>query len=543
VLLADIADTEAALDIVDRFGTVSGLKLNRKKTVGIPLGIEEHGPGPPSNNLKWTKGPVRVLGIYVGGDEEERSKLNWDNKLHKLEKTLNLWKQRELTVFGKITIIKTLALPSIIYSASITSVPSEVTKQVEKLLCNFLWKTKDRIKRNRIINSVEKGGLNMIDIASQVESLKAVWINRILQAEKDHKWASLPRLYLHQIGMDIITSLNFTTEVFTELDKLPKFYREAIAAFSKAKEPNCVKTIEDLLQQPIWGNHILTVTQGRTKQVLYFKSWIQSGIRRLSDCRFEGGILSCQDMYTKVTNKRNILTECAVLQKALRPFKHMLLQNRNADSQTKHEVDTKNTKMPCKSKTFYRALVARKAEKAVISSKWTQGICPLSEDLLNKVFTDKVKLIKETKIAEFNYKLLYNILPCPSNLKKWKKLDNDMCDVCEIQCDMYHLILTCTLAKYTWKVIGPAFIKPLTPANIIYGVDFNVYENYAVSFAAFVLYKYWLFCHAKGKNRSLQTYKLFLRNELRFKLDIYAYMKNVCISDKLSSMISLIEAN
>ena len=39
---------------------------------------------------------------------------------------------------------------------------------------------KDRIKRKSVINKLEKGGLQMVNVQAQVSALRAAWVNRIL---------------------------------------------------------------------------------------------------------------------------------------------------------------------------------------------------------------------------------------------------------------------------------------------------------------------------------------------------------------------------
>ena len=46
--------------------------------------------------------------------------------------------------------------------------------------------------------------------------------------------------------------------------------------------------------------------------------------------------------------------------------------------------------------------------------------CENEEDLHVLAFTKNIKLEKEIKLKEFNFKLLHGILPCNRNLEKWK---------------------------------------------------------------------------------------------------------------------------
>ena len=63
LLCADLASVEKALEVVENFGNLAGLKLNRKKTKAIWLGRWEKKSNPLQ--LKWSHSPVKILGIYV----------------------------------------------------------------------------------------------------------------------------------------------------------------------------------------------------------------------------------------------------------------------------------------------------------------------------------------------------------------------------------------------------------------------------------------------------------------------------------------------
>ena len=61
---------------------------------------------------------------------------------------LNLWLSRDLTLYGKSLLAKTLGVSHLVYTASLLSVPNAVIKIVQTQLLSFLWKNKkDKIKR------------------------------------------------------------------------------------------------------------------------------------------------------------------------------------------------------------------------------------------------------------------------------------------------------------------------------------------------------------------------------------------------------------
>ena len=55
----------------------------------------------------------------------------------------------------------------------------------------------------------------------------------------------------------------------------------------------------------------------------------------------------------------------------------------------------------------------------------------ISKDRLLKSYMAKMKLIKDKKLAETNFKILNNILPCNKNLQKWGKKDSKLWYICK----------------------------------------------------------------------------------------------------------------
>jgi len=74
-----------------------------------------------------------TLGIFFSYDENEASELNFAEKIWNLEKTLNSWKKRNLTLNGKIKIVKTFRLSKLIYNVSVLVIPEHSIKETEKL--------------------------------------------------------------------------------------------------------------------------------------------------------------------------------------------------------------------------------------------------------------------------------------------------------------------------------------------------------------------------------------------------------------------------
>ena len=85
---------------------------------------------------------IKCLGIWCGSNIDDAINFNFNEKIDKIKTLLNIWKQHRLSLKGKITVIKTFAMPLILYPANCLYVPDWVTKQVDEIFVKYLWSGK-----------------------------------------------------------------------------------------------------------------------------------------------------------------------------------------------------------------------------------------------------------------------------------------------------------------------------------------------------------------------------------------------------------------
>ena len=99
----------SALNLLTKFGEISGLKLNVEKCEGFWLGrdkiLQEN-----CNlfGIKWPE-QIRCLGIYLGYNKQLNGIRNWYEKLDDIEVILKKWQNRDLSLFGRVQILKIFA--------------------------------------------------------------------------------------------------------------------------------------------------------------------------------------------------------------------------------------------------------------------------------------------------------------------------------------------------------------------------------------------------------------------------------------------------
>jgi len=137
----------------------------------------------PQNHRKplgiaWPVNSILALGINFWYNDEIVYNKNFEQKLIKMKSVLNLWYPRNLTLYGRITILKSLAISKPIYNSSVPTFPKKFVAMVNQAITQFVWNKKAKIKHRTMIGPKEQGGLDMPDFQIINEALKVVWVRR-----------------------------------------------------------------------------------------------------------------------------------------------------------------------------------------------------------------------------------------------------------------------------------------------------------------------------------------------------------------------------
>ena len=194
---------KAALNLLKQFYIMSGLKINVDKRKALWIGsscgsletlCEEFA-------LDWSQDPLNILGVTFSPLVFDTWDLNSQEILLKIKNLLNLWSKRKLTLLGRITIIKSLAVSKFVHLfISLSAPPNGLISELEKIFYNLLWNSgPDRIKRRIIIKNIACAGLRMVELRSFIIALKVSWLRRILHQTKPNEWTCLSLINFHTL--------------------------------------------------------------------------------------------------------------------------------------------------------------------------------------------------------------------------------------------------------------------------------------------------------------------------------------------------------
>ena len=155
----------------------------------------------------------------------------YEKKIESIEKSLKellqSWSWRGLTLIGRIQVIKSFAIPKILYRVALVSCKkSDFVKRINELLYSFIWKGKDKVKRAALINSIGEGGLTMPDVASMISTKRILFIKTYLDAYQAG-WKFVLGFYLKNVGDKFLFHCNFDYKKLSVA--IPEFYQECIA--------------------------------------------------------------------------------------------------------------------------------------------------------------------------------------------------------------------------------------------------------------------------------------------------------------------------
>ena len=480
LFLKDDSFIEDSLQEIQNFGSVSGLSLNLNKTEGLLIGTLKH-KLPRYNAIKWPKEPIRYLGIYIQNDMTKCYKQNWDDKIENMQKLIDCWRTRKLTLKGKIIILKTLVLPKIIYSVSLLPLPENLITRLNKMFYRFIWGVKDKIKRRILINSFSNGGLNMIDIESHFAALKAAWGPRLYN--NNDIWSIIPNKYLTKYLSHLYSKMSFCNSIeMPVIKKLPKFYQEVVIGICTANIMHVPQTKNELYDNIIWGNSLFRFKN----ECLFDKCFIDSGYIYIKDILNIDGTFK-EDIFTILSNKQSYFRTIYSLKSCLKAYNEIRFSNVFG---VQYENNTKD-KSNKKCKDFYKVLISKKIINNKCCNRWSTLF---DEDITNEFFyINKMKHIFDGKVEEFNYKLYNNLLPTMDNLFKWGKTDSPNCIYCtNVIQNSYHLLITCPHLNNIWNIIRHLFDRNINSQEIIIGIDNDMILNNILSQINFIIYKKYL---------------------------------------------------
>ena len=515
VFVRDLDSVTSLLRVLNDFKEYSGLEINTAKTEAMWLGEWKDRTDEPFG-FKWPKEPINALGIFFSYNQECANRLNFGEKILNLEQTLNTWQRRNLTLYGKINIVKTLGISKLIYSASVLPVPDHYIQEINKLIFNFIWAGKPpKIKRNTIIGEKKNGGLKMCDFKIMEKALKITWVSRI-QDESQAPWKIIPNQLLHKHGsLAFLTNCNFAPSMLDLDDKLPTFYKKMLDYWSEFKIATGIDSKTNPNNEIVWNNRKILVG----KKPVFYQNWYDAGITKISDILNQNqDFLKWHDFALKF-NLNVPFTTYHGLVNAIPKHWKACLKNPAPNVTNNTTVNTLRTSS-IYSSLLNNIFVPPTAETKILRHGFT-------EKNIQKVYLMPFAVTNEVKIIMFQYKVIHNVLPTRATLYRDGTSESPICNLCNAEEQtLHHLLINCTLTVDFWILFQEWWYQKtketitLSISHILYGWHDRT-KHWQVLNYCLLIAKYCIFCTSlRGDVLDFKNFLLVIPGKLEILKEI-----------------------
>ena len=515
----DIKSLENIMDLLSAFEMYAGLRLNKTKTEAMWIGKNVHNTTTPLD-IKWVK-QVHALGIFFSYDTDSVVQKNFMDRAKEYKRILDMWSQRDLSLIGKITILKSLAFTKITYQCGVLVPPPKYIELISDIAYSFVWQNKpNKIKRKTLIADYENGGMKMLDIESFLKAQKAMWAKRLCSKETA-SWKAIPNFFFNWLLGSDTWKCNMSCK--EKQPNFPDFYWQVLKSWCEVKKLNNeVETVYDIRRQCLWFNENITVK----KKEVRWENWHTNGINIIHDIvNAEGKFLTVREIEQKYGVKcdflkynqikdaipikwRNKLKTIKVLQQAIsfkeQPFLRIGKNDKPINLVTNRDI--------------YWSLIAKIQVKPIICDQMEKTL-NIENSQWKEIFLVS-KQVQDTKIRTFQYKILFNLIPCNLYLKRITKSDTDKCHKCGKLDDIMHYFYECQEVQNFWNSFQKWWKRAtkddikLTKTQVIVGV-LDKYNNKDILNACILMAKWHIY---KGNLNQTQPFLYKFLCEMKYNL-------------------------
>ena len=473
-MLLNVDYIHECLGIIDLFGEASGSRLNKSKTLAL---VSQHfaDDGSLDGIVKVSNNTEIVLGVPVGGGQGRTQ--FWNDKIDKMKKKIQMWKIRDLTMFGKVHITKSLVLPLIQYAASHIDIDEKIVEEIQTLVWSFVWKWKTCFVSKPICYLPRvNGGLGVPNVDCMIKAARIKMIVNIMSCSEE--WNILAKKYLCCLDQiyDIENFAMLITNSANDLEKcqIPLFYKKCLFAFQELNRYALVKNENE--NEILWCNNNIS-SKGKAFEL---KHWSRNGIKFVSDI-VKDKKFNMELATSRLHQKAGCARYMFEYAKLVKNVPEQFVSSCNPDASPSFE--NLKYKIPGKkdpvgvfhleTKDIYSVLVWGGIHQRKSESYWKDKFTDVHIDfpmLYKCLFVSK---IMPRKALDFNFRIFNGQVLMEKYLVKMK-LSDGKCKCCNsIDADVLHLFVFCPYFDNVWdlvlKLLSEIGYESVVPFNRVFG--------------------------------------------------------------------------
>ena len=504
-----------AINTIRKFADMSGLKMNSQKTQIIFIGSLKN-----SNvrymrdeNFVWNPGTWKILGILFSTDIDTVVEINYRNKFEDIKRILNKWKKRKLTPFGKITIIKSLAISKITHLFLNLPDPSkQFLDNLDRELINFLWEGKpSKIKKSIIYKEYSEGGLRMCNVKHFLSTLKISWVKKL---ERD----SLLSVFVYNMYPQLCDLKHFGSEFSIVLIKEinSQFWKDVLRHINLIYEKTRPVEVEEYLADYIFYNKNIV----RNHKYMQDQQWCTNNIFFIHQLIDDNGeFINYQQFQVKYPQ---VITNFLTFHGILNAIKRYL-QHNNITLEPYKGGNNRTWSLISKGNKHIQIILNESDAQPAALNKWNNRFNNLNWE---KIFSNIYKVSSDVQLRWFQYRLINRLLPTERFLFLRKLADDPVCNLCnEQEQSLEHLFYECSETAKFWdhlvlelksKCIHCDNLR-ISKEFILFGCANNFYSD-KIFDLIILLGKFFIYrCKLDNSIPTFNNYIIYLRSRYRME--------------------------
>lgn len=452
-------------EILQDFEKISGLKTSALKSKAMWIGTAvDSQPICTDLNFTWCT-DMKLLGVRFD-NKLYNLDVNFEDKIHDIQKVLASWKRRSLTLLGKITVWRTLALSKLTYVSLMTPFLSpERAARIKKVMLDFLWNGgTSKIALRTLEMPISEGGMNLPNIQEYFESLKIGWIRRLENTKSFWKCLLLDEFKDRNISYEWIYCVGneFAAKVAKKLSN--SFWKEVFNALSEW-QLRLQRLHSDDSKTPLWYNS--DIKRGNKALIPgEYDGWKERGVTSLGDlCDESARTLKFEEFCTQRNIKPSPLNRILFIgiTRAVSARKLFIRRDLNItvpeNEQPQHTLTSEVIYGKNKGCKIFRTVFIQYNLMAGASSpvkeKWHKRLGNvITDEGWQKIFHLHHKSGLESKFIWFQIRLIQNILGTNKRMHLiWpQEYLSPMCTFClREEESILHLFVECDYTRVIWN--------------------------------------------------------------------------------------------
>ena len=467
----------------ERLTTKSGLELNADKTEILNL-IPE---GPVNVSFEYNQerfeltsvSKMKICGIYYCSDLNEEHHLNVSMKIDKLSEKLKRWSSRNLTMEGKVLIVKTFGLSQIIYNMQSYEFKAEDILKIERQIFGFLWATKenskgiDRIKRSIMKNDYDKGGMKVPDTDCLNRALKMRQyvrayksnhtiseIQSILAGNEEH--CRCPKQEYHKVTEDEAVSASAQSTINILTDNNRKIY-EGLTEEEYECDINLIKEVCSI------NTRTYLERKNRPFAICMNKAIFNAGILTLGEL--------VREYESENDPKMNKLMKIS-----LSNFPNKLIKIAECFNEGIYEENNllRHLRLENGMRIQVEAVTAKELQNTLKVFMNKIEKCDFKKRLDVQYFDDENIMrmrqnCRNSKLRNIYFRLTHNDFFTRVRMKKYKMVESNECERCNSEETTKHLLWECVHANNIWSIFNVIMSKIGRNTDSVGNYD-NIYD-------------------------------------------------------------------